>query len=164
MGFLDGDNRRQRINYIILHRTIQQFKPTNLERLFCNMPHVEEISLGHLNTEQAVSMRSMFEGCTKLRELDLTTMDTHNVQDMSNMFVNCKSLEHVYMSPEFEFGYTEANREDVKQIFAGCNPKVQFHIMDYKRDERWVPHKYEVAKYSLSEMKKAIQAYLDANY
>ena len=106
-------------------------------------------------------MQSMFANCTSLKELDLTRMNTRSVRNMCDMFTGCKALEHVYLSPEFEFGCSTYNKKGALKMFDGCNPELQFHIMDYERDERGVPHRYEVAKYSLVEMQRALAAHLN---
>lgn len=48
-----------------------------------------------LNTSEATSMASMFEGCKLLSTIDLSNFNTGNVTDMSKMFYGCASLEEI---------------------------------------------------------------------
>jgi len=48
-----------------------------------------------LNTSEATSMASMFEGCKLLSTIDLSNFNTGNVTDMSTMFYGCASLEEI---------------------------------------------------------------------
>ena len=49
------------------------------------------------HTEEATSMRNMFNGCSNLTYADISQLDTSNVTDMFQMFRDCSSMKDLYV-------------------------------------------------------------------
>jgi len=50
------------------------------------------INLSNFNTQNVITMRSMFIKCKSLKYLDISNFNTQNVTEMDSMFKECKSL------------------------------------------------------------------------
>jgi len=43
--------------------------------IFYNCANLEKINLGNINTSSVLSMRTLFNGCSKLKAIDLSNFD-----------------------------------------------------------------------------------------
>lgn len=73
------------------------------------------VGMENLNTDEAMKLTSMFEGCESLKSIDLSHFNTANVTSMSNMFCSCKSLQSLNLS-----SFNTAKVTTMTQMFYGC--------------------------------------------
>lgn len=96
----------------IFDPTFAETSPKSLRGWFAAADSLEVIAgLEYLNTSEATSMQSMFQGCHSLTTLDLTTFNTEKVSDMRYMFNDCDQLTTIFVSDgwltEAVYGYSE---------------------------------------------------------
>ena len=86
-------------------------------RMFLCFTALEEITFGDaFHSDDAVSMRGMFYGCTALERVDAENLETGNVTDMYSMFYLCSSLTELDVS-----GFDTANVTDFSYMFRDCS-------------------------------------------
>ena len=76
----------------------------------------KKINISNFNTDNVLSMHSMFWGCYNLEEINFPYLNTINVTDMSNMFSNCCSLKEIDLS-----NFNIINVSDMNNIFDSCS-------------------------------------------
>ena len=69
------------------------------------------------NTENVITMNSMFKRCSNLTNLDLSFFNTNKVTDMAYMFSKCTTLTTIYVSNIF----TISNTINSEKMFETCN-------------------------------------------
>ena len=97
---------------VIFDPTFATTTPKSLQGWFAGAESLELIAgLEFLNTSEATTMQSMFQGCHSLTTLDLTTFDTEKVTDMRYMFNDCDQLTTIFVGDgwvtESVYGYSE---------------------------------------------------------
>ena len=137
VGYLDGttykvSTRRtgvmpeanERCNSMFSGSTLTNIDLSNLDTnnaismnsMFYNCTNLTNIIFGeHFNTKKVESMSSMFQGCTNLLALDLSNFDTSSVTTMQRMFTGCSLLEVLNVS-----GFDTASVTTMYSMFADC--------------------------------------------
>ena len=96
-------------------------------RLFMGYTKLTQITFNDaFHTEQAKSMRGMFESCHFLEELDLSSFDTAAVMDMSFMFSGCESLKNVDVS-----SFNTASVTDMRYMFSECSELKEVNVSSF---------------------------------
>lgn len=72
--------------------------------MFDTCTKLQSIDLSHFVTDHVRDMRYLFSGSTSLAQLDLTTFDTAKVTSMESMFSKCTGLEKVTLGSDFAKG------------------------------------------------------------
>lgn len=87
------------------------------EYLFSQCTGLKNISFnGFLHTDNAKSMKNMFNNCAMLETMDLSTLDTSKVTTMEGMFYNCSNLTELDLT-----GLKTANVTTMRTMFYGCS-------------------------------------------
>ena len=75
---------------------IDKIAPTSTAYWFAHCSNLETINnISNVNTSNVTSMKSMFEGCSKLTSLNLISFDTRKVTDVSKIFSMMPELQEV---------------------------------------------------------------------
>lgn len=105
------------IKTVVFDKTFAEVTPKTLFTWFKDCSELTTIKgLQNLNTSEATSMESMFEGCTQLTSLDLSSFNTEKVTSMSKMFHECSSLTTLNVS-----GFNTSNVTQMYRMFKGCS-------------------------------------------
>ena len=87
--------------------------------MFCGCGELKEIiGLNNFKTNNVMSMKIMFFGCTEITSLDLSNFNTSNVTNMSQMFTGCKKLEYLNIK-----NFQLKNKCDIEAIFLDIDKK-----------------------------------------
>ena len=70
-------------------------KVTSMDEVF-SASGVQKLDLRGWNVENVLTMRNMFENCTKLATLNLTEWNAIKCTEMTNMFNFCISIQNIY--------------------------------------------------------------------
>ncbi len=82
-----------KISKVVFEASFANARPTNCYAWFVNFKNLTQIEgIENLNTENVMSMRDMFNGCSSLISLDVTNFNTAKVTDMRYMFYSCSKL------------------------------------------------------------------------
>lgn len=96
------------------------YKPTNCCFWFSDFENLEDIDLEYLYTDNACSLRGIFQNCVKLTAVNFDTGEqgfiTGNVRDMSYMFAGCAALKVISWGGEFD----TSKVADMRYMFDGC--------------------------------------------
>lgn len=87
----------------------------SLESLFKDS-RVIKLDLSKWNTQNCISMESMFENCTRLVSVGLSSFNTSAVENMCSMFENCIYLVSVDLS-----SFNTSSVKDMCSMFANCS-------------------------------------------
>ena len=91
---------------------------TNMYRMFHNCNQLKEIKgLNKFNTSKVLTMKAMFQLCSKLEYLDLSNFDTSNVTEMGGMFNGCNKLKEIKGINKFITNKVN----DMSAMFQECN-------------------------------------------
>ncbi len=63
-----------------------------------NPMKLTSLNIGGWNTQNAIYMSSMFNGCSQLTNLDLSNWKTENAENIAGLFRNCTSLQSVNLT------------------------------------------------------------------
>ena len=89
---------------------------TNFSNMFYDMQALDTLLLGSFYMENALTVKSMFNGCSSLKHVELSSFSsTKNVIDFSNMFLDCSSLESLDVR-----SLNTESAENMGYMFAGC--------------------------------------------
>jgi len=104
--------------YVEFDSSFAAYRPKQCLRWFAGLEHLVEVSgTEFLNVSRAVSLNSMFYGCTSLTELNFYGFDTSSVTNMQAMFYDCSSLQRINSSDSFS---TVSLADDASMMFRGC--------------------------------------------
>ena len=108
---------REAVQAITVDESVKDAEVLFMAFWFAGFPNAEKIEhLDHINTDNVVSMLSLFAGYTRLVQLDLSSFKTDKVQDMSSMFLNCAELRLI----EFGSDFNTDKVTGMSYMFAGC--------------------------------------------
>ena len=65
------------------------------QMMFYRMSNLKEVVFNNFNTDECLSMRRMFMGCTALESVDMCTLTSDNVEDFTEMFSGCTSCKYL---------------------------------------------------------------------
>ncbi len=112
--------------------TLQGTNPRSAQMMFVSCSSLTEITgLNNLDTSNATSMASMFNGCSSLKSLDLSGFDTAKVTDMTNMFDNCSSLETLTGLS----GWNTSNVTGMEDLFLGCGSLTSLDLEGWNTEQ-----------------------------
>ncbi|MBQ6790615.1 MAG: BspA family leucine-rich repeat surface protein [Paludibacteraceae bacterium] len=144
-GFSEA--QREAVESIVIDEALKDLKPTDMSFWFANFPNAEKIEhLDYINTDNVVSMLSLFAGCTRLVQLDLSSFKTDKVTDMSYMFSGCAELRLI----EFGSDFKTDNVTDMRDMFAGCRSLKRLDL-DYFNTENVTNHELYVLRLRRTE-------------
>ena len=127
---------------------------TNMYRMFHNCNQLKVIKgLNKFNTSKVLTMKAMFQLCTKLEYLDLSNFDTSNVTEMGGMFNGCNKLKEIKGINKFItnkvndmygmfgecckleyldlFNFDTKNVMDMSKMFNKCNKLEYLNIINF---------------------------------
>ena len=108
---------RSKVKHVVIHQTMLDMNPTSMNEWFADMKNLVDIQgLGYLNTDDVVSMKRLFKGCTSLVELDLHNLRTPNVESMQEMFSGCTALKKISV-----IGFDTKNVKNFYRMFQNCS-------------------------------------------
>lgn len=84
----------------------------------------------NLNTSNVKYMKSMFQGCSKLKRLDLSSFDTRKVRDTGGMFLQCSSLVSLNIS-----SFNTSNVISTPLMFGFCSSLTTIDVSRFKTDK-----------------------------
>ena len=96
---------------------------TTMRSMFNGCSRLTSLDLSHFNTEKVIEMYAMFASCYSLSSLDLSDFNTCNVTDMSNMFYQCMSLTSLDLS-----SFNTANVTNMIYMFNSCNSIITIFV------------------------------------
>ena len=97
--------------------------PTSMSYWFYDLPKLQAVAFGPLDTSQTTSMWGLFYGCSSLEQIDLSGLNMQNVTDMGRMFQDCASLKSIDLSV-----LDLPKVEDASNIFSGCTSLLAFNL------------------------------------
>ena len=116
--FVEGENfvNKNRIEKVVLDASFAAARPTSCRCWFVGCTELKTIEgIEYLNTENVVTMKSMFAFCNNLTALDVSNFNTKNVTDMNSMFYECNNLTTLNVS-----NFDTQNVTDMGWMFYGC--------------------------------------------
>ena len=90
-------NRQYNLQYINTEN-IKTDNAITLNTMFQGCSGLTSLDINHFNTSKVTDMSYMFDGCSSLTSLDLSGWNTTNVYDMGGMFYGCSSLTSLDLS------------------------------------------------------------------
>jgi len=100
-----------------------------MDSMFLECNNLQILNLCDFNTSNVVSMNSMFKNCNSLECVDIQYWDLSNVTDMSYMFSNCASIDNL----TFRL-MKETKLEDVSYMFSDCYELKKLEIRNLLTD------------------------------
>lgn len=92
------------------------FNTKSFARMFYYLDRLQLIMAPDMQTQQVVTMESMFEGCVSLKMiLGIESFDTTNVENYSRMFKRCETLETLNIST-----FQQNPNINAKEMIYGC--------------------------------------------
>ena len=116
--FVEGENfvNKNRIEKVVLDASFAAARPTSCRCWFVGCTELKTIEgIEYLNTENVVTMKSMFAFCNNLTALDVSNFNTKNMTDMNSMFYECNNLTTLNVS-----NFDTKNVTDMGWMFYGC--------------------------------------------
>ena len=111
-----SQNLRDKVTKAVLDKSVLNAKPKSTWNWFGDFEKLKYIEhLDYLNTEEVITMSSMFAGCKALASIDLSHFDTKKVDDMNQMFNGCSSLTMLNVN-----GFNVENVTDMSSMFQSC--------------------------------------------
>lgn len=93
----------KKITKAVLDGSMKQARPKSTACWFAGLSNMTQIEhLDYLNTEEVISMGSMFWCCKSLTELDLSAFNVQNVENTMFMFYGCSSLKTIYCNDDWK--------------------------------------------------------------
>ena len=126
--FVEGENfvNKNRIEKVVFDASFAAACPTSCRCWFVGCTELKTIEgIEYLNTENVVTMKSMFAFCNNLTTLNVTNFDTKNVTDMYAMFYECNNLTTLNVS-----NFDTKNVTDMTQMFHGCNNLTTIYVSE----------------------------------
>ena len=107
-------------------------KITHPERVTSTQSMFEEqkclsIELINLKLTQCESLKSMFDGCRRLKEIKFNGMTTQNVTDFASMFRMCQSLRVLDLQ-----SFDTSKATTMRSMFAMCDSLEQLNIQSFR--------------------------------
>ena len=127
--FVEGENfvNKNRIEKVVLDASFAAARPTSCRCWFVGCTELKTIEgIEYLNTENVVTMKSMFAFCNNLTALDVSNFDTKNVTDMTGMFYECTNLTELNVS-----NFDTKNVTDMGWMFYGCESLTALNVSNF---------------------------------
>ncbi len=102
---------------VVFDKSFSDARPDATNSWFAGMTNLTSIEgMENLNTSEATSMESMFQGCTALKKLNLYNLNTSQVTNMNSMFNGCTALDTICAGT----GFTTQKLSSSNNMFTGC--------------------------------------------
>lgn len=127
--FVEGENfvNKNRIEKVVFDASFAAACPTSCRCWFVGCTELKTIEgIEYLNTENVVTMKSMFAFCNNLTALDVSNFNTKNVTDMNSMFYECNNLTTLNVS-----NFDTQNVTDMGWMFYGCNNLTTLNVSNF---------------------------------
>ena len=127
--FVEGENfvNKNRIEKVVFDASFAAACPTSCRCWFVGCTELKTIEgIEYLNTENVVTMKSMFAFCNNLTALDVSNFDTKNVTDMNSMFYECNNLTTLNVS-----NFDTQNVTNMGWMFYGCNNITTLNVSNF---------------------------------
>ena len=127
--FVEGENfvNKNRIEKVVFDASFAAARPTSCRCWFVGCTELKTIEgIEYLNTENVVTMKSMFAFCNNLTALDVSNFNTKNVTDMNSMFYECNNLTTLNVS-----NFDTQNVTDMGCMFYGCNNLTTLNVSNF---------------------------------
>ena len=103
---------------VVFDADFERYHPASLHAWFKDMSSLTTFEgIKYLNTDQALDMSSMFEGCSKLVTLDVGDFKVDYRANCNRMFANCSNLTTIYTEENWVTG-------ESYELFEGCTKLV----------------------------------------
>ena len=110
---------------MVVDKSVKDYKANSLAYLFCGhnfsgayyyLKNAKKfIGLENLNTDNVLTMSSMFWGCKSIDTLDVSGFNTENVTSIGSMFRDCESLKVLNIS-----SFALPKVTDIRMAFYDC--------------------------------------------
>ena len=127
--FVEGENfvNKNRIEKVVLDASFAAARPTSCRCWFVGCTELKTIEgIEYLNTENVVTMKSMFAFCNNLTALDVSNFNTKNMTDMNSMFYECNNLTTLNVS-----NFDTQNVTNMGWMFYGCNNITTLNVSNF---------------------------------
>ena len=127
--FVEGENfvNKNRIEKVVFDASFAAARPTSCRCWFVGCTELKTIEgIEYLNTENVVTMKSMFAFCNNLTALDVSNFNTKNVTGMNSMFYECNNLTTLNVS-----NFDTKNVTDMGWMFYGCNNLTTLNVANF---------------------------------
>ena len=127
--FVEGENfvNKNRIEKVVFDASFAAACPTSCRCWFVGCTELKTIEgIEYLNTENVVTMKSMFAFCNNLTALDVSNFNTKNVTDMNSMFYECNNLTTLNVS-----NFDTKNVTNMGWMFYGCNNLTTLNVSNF---------------------------------
>ena len=129
--FAEGEDEdivnKNHIEKVVFDASFADARPTSCRCWFLGCTELKTIEgIEYLNTENVVTMKSMFANCKNLTALDVSKFNTKNVTDMQNMFYQCNNLTTLNVS-----NFDTKNVTDMGWMFYGCNNLTTLNVSNF---------------------------------
>ena len=122
-----SDNSSASVTKVVFDESFADARPTSTLNWFLRMANLTEIvGIANLDTRYVTTMRSMFNGCSKLTSLDVSHFNTKNVTSMRLMFLNCENLTSLDVS-----NFNTAKVTDMYYMFGGCSGLTNLDVSNF---------------------------------
>lgn len=165
----DGD----KINSVYITNTFKSYKPKNCARWFKGVADIDglynlntsectsmeemfinstapNIDVSDFNTNQVITMKDMFKGCSNITTLSFSNLNTSKVTDMSGMFCDCTNLNEFRAA---NFNTTAVT--DMSSMFEGCYYLHPAYLVDLLQEPNFTTQKVT----NMSNMFKGCSGY-----
>ena len=129
--FAEGEDEdivtKNRIEKVVFDASFAAARPTSCRCWFVGCTELKTIDgIEYLNTENVVTMKSMFAFCNNLTALDVSNFDTKNVTDMSGMFYGCNNLTTLNVS-----NFDTKKVTNMKSMFNNCKNLTALDVSNF---------------------------------
>lgn len=102
------------VKRVVFDKDFENYHPQSLYAWFKGMSDLTAIDgIEYLNTDKALNMASMFEGCSKLTTIDAGDFIVSSVTSLDRLFANCSSLTTIFAEEPWTI-------HETPEMFEGC--------------------------------------------
>ena len=106
------------VKRVVFDKDFESYHPQSLYAWFKDMSNLTAIDgIEYLNTDKAINMASMFEGCSKLTTIDAGDFVVDSSTELYRLFANCSSLTTIYAEAPWVI-------HETPEMFEGCTKLV----------------------------------------
>lgn len=119
-------SKRQNVTRIIIDYTMENARPTDMEKWFANFPNLTYIQeIWNINTSEVTSMHMLFNNSPKLtfNSTDLQVWNVSKVKYFSSMFKECNAFTGYDLS-----NWDASSAESMLSMFEGCASLKWIHL------------------------------------
>lgn len=106
---------------------VDKSRPVGVRSYFEGMENLENVeNINNLDTRNATTINSLFEGCSSLKNIDLSSLNLSKISDITSLFEGCKSLKEVNLN---FLGSPLVMYADF--VFVGCEQLEKIDMSDF---------------------------------